>query len=288
MIDYEKLREAHKLYPQGYLKIIPIFNNDGELDYMNYSMDTDNAMPDYFYTLDDLIKKLKERTHPEPKYKVGQLLWYIDDENSIESFVTIKVEKDYENHPEYLYWDGTFWWNESQLFPTRQALIEHQIDYWRNQLEDELEQHVLTYCKPKFEGKIIGFGYDGHKITPDVQSNQIMRTNKGDEIQFIKGGIEPDIQSNQSQVDVDRCQHEFEYITVSGRTRCRQCGKFLYEECQHDYQMNDHGYMYCLKCNKRPPSNECQHESDGTHYDCGWPGANDGDTKCIKCGEFYR
>lgn len=32
----------------------------------------------------------------------------------------------------------------------------------------------------------------------------------------------------------------------------------------------------------------CQHESDGSFYDCGWIGANDGDTKCKKCVEFYK
>jgi hypothetical protein len=59
MIDYDKLQQVHKLYPMGQLKVIPIFDRRGNLETFNYSMEIEKVMADYFFSIDDLIKKLQ-------------------------------------------------------------------------------------------------------------------------------------------------------------------------------------------------------------------------------------
>lgn len=193
MIDYEKLGRL-----------------DGE-ELENYL----NGLVKYW---EDKVKETKELiakhklTKPEPKYKIGSVVFYRNDLRT-SSFRIDEIIEDGElwyinrndegdcgddegNFDQYL---------ESDLFPSRQALIEHQLQYWRAGLEDELEQHVSPYCEPF--------------------STCCKKCNE----EFSK--CECNFKSE--------CQPKHDHLWVRGK--CHDCGAEK-DECNHD------GYMTCRKC----------------------------------------
>lgn len=198
MIDYEKLKIAHELAfkfkPANRLKITYIYTNNGE---MYYHLSLEPASPNYeFASIDELIEKLQGLTKHEPKYKVG---WYL-----LHGHI---------RHTKFHDGDGFSMCEATSpecagliLFPSRQALIEHQLNYWSRLLQDE-EWHLSKELKS-----------DGKFDCDDCGAV----------------GITPDIQSNQSQVDVDGCQHSTNgniYI-IDGFNgskesfKCIKCGEF--------------------------------------------------------------
>jgi len=109
--------------------------------------------------LDELIKKLKELTKPEPKYKVGDTVWMLTgDELEIQSMVIGQIDEN--NQDGIWYADGEAecefkqcGWLEEQLYPTKQALIYSQIEHWQNMLfpeipECEHEEYIALSGKP--------------------------------------------------------------------------------------------------------------------------------------------
>lgn len=143
MIDYEKLKLAHNLYPQGYLKIIPIFDNNGELEYMNYSIEIQGQISDYFFTIDDLIAKLKELTRPKHKYHIGQEVWYTWNDE-IKSSKIEELEIDAYNKPMYTT-DANYHLKEQHLYPTKESLIDAQINYWLELVSDAVRDEMNGY-----------------------------------------------------------------------------------------------------------------------------------------------
>lgn len=186
MIDYEKLKLAHTL-----CKKIP---------YDSYSFDCwccTRFDSGFFYTLtfedehnftheyesediDDLITKLKELTEPKPKYKVGQLIWFVVD-SKIYSYNIENIEED--RCGDFIY-NGDDWKiYESDLYPTKQALIESQIAYWtslrehdaqRNQPEVDVDrcQHQVTFDSGFICVKCgVNLAYDGsNRICPEIEN----------------------------------------------------------------------------------------------------------------------
>ena len=139
----------------------------------------------------DLIDKHK-LTNPEPKYKQDDIVFMLHHD----MVQTLRIHEDASNYPAgYYYLTELGEICEAVLFPTRQALIEHQLQYWRGQLEDELEQHVSPYCEPKPDcQKCHNYRNANNKLGYDCLCNEMKK----------------DSQSNQPQVDVDRCQHEYD------------------------------------------------------------------------------
>ena len=228
MIDYEKLKVAQTIAEQHNLTLT--------ID--NFKLTHNRRANEWnFQDLDDCIKAMEatEITKPEPKYKVGQKIWVqshkFDCENVIsthafEGTVVPCIECDFglsEPYVRVISGNDEFSGPESICFLTRQSLIEHQLQYWQNQLEDELEQHVSPYCEPLKECKHCTDGWT-QQVTPSGKFT--------DAEKCIYCNDEPDIQSNQSQVDVDGCQHEFYAYyrnpsegTVVSR-KCIKCGEF--------------------------------------------------------------
>jgi hypothetical protein len=177
-IDYDKLKIAHELakeYANSSGDSIVIEHNCCFGCYVNVPCQMIiNQAPRKFDSIDDLISKLTELTQPrckcgnkldversicnecidkalksckpKPKYEVGSRMWYVNCDDEIESFI---VDRHSIDAGEFIYEDKDrySWLVEKQLYTSREALIEAQIDYWQNLLSEELEQHVSDYCK---------------------------------------------------------------------------------------------------------------------------------------------
>lgn len=166
MIDYDKLRIAHKLCLKNGYSFSCFFGGKDITGYFEQELIGDNyiiydieAGPilDEYENIDDLIAKLQELTQkeePKAKYKVGEFLYFIntnEPEWKIESSsVTCYPKPDGNNGFEYEFEGWTI--HENYLYPTKQALIETQIEYWQslhNHSEDKLEK---VECQHESDG----------------------------------------------------------------------------------------------------------------------------------------
>lgn len=158
----------------------------------------------------------EEPTKPDPKYKVNDTLFGIGYNQDIREEVVESISNGKETYG-YHFKDPFFSAWEYELFPTRLALIEHQIQYWRVQLANELEQHVSSYCEPKtcrFEmptcNAVDHYWINGHRVCCD------------------------DIKSNQPQVDDDRCHRCNVSLASNG-----QCGNLdCVDRCQPESKLD--------------------------------------------------
>lgn len=148
VIDYEKLKFAHELaekHQKQHEKEISI-----ELNFVHELVEYIlhyGSESDAFSCIDVLIEKLTELTQPEPKYKVGDILWYIHNNNPIEVIVAIDISNG-ERRFCARFLDESCLVDLDECYPSKQSLIEAQLDYWQEQLSEELEQHISPYCEP--------------------------------------------------------------------------------------------------------------------------------------------
>ena len=142
MINYNKLKLAHELaekitktninyrcdivvsyeYEEAGPAFIIDINNNGEPEFW-WSCDN----------IDSLIGKLQELTAPKPKYEAGQEVWFIDGDCK-PSMANITGTDYNEQEEEYRYGLDNFEYadcSESELYLSREALINSQIDYWK-------------------------------------------------------------------------------------------------------------------------------------------------------------
>lgn len=143
MIDYEKLQQAHELLKKYRIKTKEYALL--QMDFLCTDIGEDGIVKDYFTVeyilfagtfdtriifkhLDDLIEKLQELIKPEPKYKIGQKWWTLG--NLGKSF-EVEIVGVMGGDLDLAFPDGSCRYGTAkELFPTKQALIEHQIDYW--------------------------------------------------------------------------------------------------------------------------------------------------------------
>ena len=146
MIDYDKLKEAHKYLhhtnlwlehevgsknsPDGeYWSTIRILQDGGDVLYEDSNVDF-------------IIEKLKELT--KPKYKLRQKWWAIGNlggafEVEIVGIMGADVDLEYP--------DGSRRYGGiKELYPSREALIKSQLDYWRNQLLAAIDEQPTASC----------------------------------------------------------------------------------------------------------------------------------------------
>jgi hypothetical protein len=84
-------------------------------------------MPDMNFSDEDaLIEKLIELTPSEPKYEVGQDVWFLYMGFEINHF---KIQQLFLNNSGEWEYDNV---PESDLFTSRESLIESQIQYWQS------------------------------------------------------------------------------------------------------------------------------------------------------------
>lgn len=131
MIDYEKLKEAHELAKHAKIDLVTTVRTFEDGDCRLSAAITGGQ---HTNDMDGIISELKELTKPEPKYKIKQYVWLINDEDKPEQIYIIDIDacSDEMYKDEY----GN-WWLEEQLYPSCQALIDAQIEYWTSLKSEE-------------------------------------------------------------------------------------------------------------------------------------------------------
>ena len=247
MIDYQKLALAHELA-----------NKAGS--YICYAYENENGNFVNWVDLDQLILELKELTKPQPKYKVGQLV-YCFHRDEIISFIIedIKIT------------DSDVWYsyreNESQvnefietiLFSTRQALIDARIEYWQSLKHEETStcpKNVSMECEHEYTTQS-GFACAkcGYNAVKD-------------------GGADSDCDTGEMSYDT-YCKAIDFFRTNGGKCR----------EHENDDENFRKFQKYLLEGYFKNSDKGCKHE----HY-VKMPTLYDGGIvqKCKKCKEFYR
>ncbi len=131
------------------------------------------------------IKVRLSQSKPEPKFKVGDLWWYLDEANFMWHPKPKSLTITEENKGWYR--------DDDEWFPSRNALIQSQIDYWQSLKE------------------------------PDVESNQV---------QADVGSCQHEIRSKYGdciECGHGSCQHESDgkvYLSNPSKYLCKKCGEF--------------------------------------------------------------
>jgi len=126
MIDYDKLKLAHELILKVDEKYAIATHAACTFDtyYRLYAQNCD-WFEDY-ESIDELIAKLEELTESKPKYKIGDIVWFVI---LAREWLGIETEIDAIDDNKYHVSYG-HWMHENELYPTKAALIEAQIEYW--------------------------------------------------------------------------------------------------------------------------------------------------------------
>lgn len=241
MIDYEKLKIAHELAEK--LESKYVFRHEiGGISYVYCILDVSLAQPNWIIfentSIDVLIAKLTELTHPKTKYKVGDTVLFLSSGGCIGEGKIGGIDR-YSDKKYYITLEG--WCRESELYPTKHALIEAQIEYWLNQLKDiegfsELTgEYTLKTMSPTFEGKIKGFSHSKDKL------QKFECEHETDGINYLNSTNEKDTDPARNYLDTlhlmcrlcgerygySECHHESDGICfTSGNYKCKKCGEF--------------------------------------------------------------
>ncbi len=198
MIDYEKLKLAHELAlkTEGYFvgfyfgntiekkDEFTLFNSNGVIDRNFDSIDSliaklqelikpkfklcdacqrwlDNHIYDTGFPLmyvSEIVKECKEKRHIEKqKYQLGQEVWFVDC-NAVFSAVIDSIGIDEYRVDDGKNKTGKDWYHVSELYPSREALIVAQLEYWTRLKNEEKSTHSDDMSiSPTFEGEIKGF-----------------------------------------------------------------------------------------------------------------------------------
>lgn len=128
MIDYGKLIEdlkkieSHCKDTKSIAEACIIFNGENLMAKFVFSIPFDELRNPRIYEHAE-----KELTQPEPKYKIGQKVWFIHYTNAW-IFLEGKIES-IDNDRYFTYGN---WMNESELYPSKEALIQAQLEYWQS------------------------------------------------------------------------------------------------------------------------------------------------------------
>lgn len=163
MIDYEKLKEAHELAENlnsrvsvNVCYLVADKNPTFILDCSDFKRNITS------YNIEAIIDRLKELTKPEPKYKVGNSCWYYC-EGEIFNYIPSSIEWDDNRHVWACKNEHQHRIDENELYPSRIDLIEAQLNYWREMLDEEFQltpkdtADAIKCFTPPFEGEIKGF-----------------------------------------------------------------------------------------------------------------------------------
>ena len=176
MIDYDKLKIAHTIAAKINRGLFTC--NFHSPDFLEFSFTSNDGAHYVMRDIDDAILKLTEMSKPKQKYALNSIVYALDGFNGI---IEVKIHHTYitsthTNMKIYVSTRGAKY-AESELYPTREALIEAQIDYWQKlRCQDGLHAYdtdssICLYCDtkqfsqpPKFEGKVEGFTPETVKV----------------------------------------------------------------------------------------------------------------------------
>jgi len=129
MVDYDKLNYAHDLTEKYY-------EQTKTMTWIKIMISSVSDLIGYQWTalhdcllkcedIDELIAELEKQTRAKPKqkYAVGDVFWYIGSNGIFNFTITQK-------HLELID-EEIFGWSEDELYPTREALIDAQVEYWQ-------------------------------------------------------------------------------------------------------------------------------------------------------------
>lgn len=274
MIDYEKLRVAHEILDtvEGFAWINTNYSCiSGTCEYtLTLGLNPNKEDIFHFDDIDDLIEKLEELTHPNPKYAVGQEV-FVRFGDDIHQFKIDEIIHD--DGFWYLHYisdggEGEFHqYREDIIYPSREALIDAQINYWTG-LRTPIHSKVCPKC--------------GEKRVADGMCWAM-------------------------NCDYKECDHKY---TFESGFACEKCGENRYRKIREIQQAPVVGNIskesaqhaaetvskICRKNEEKSTHEEdmskasaCVHENDGLcHNMRRSPDGTKWDSKCKHCGEFYR
>lgn len=148
MIDYKKLKLAHSL-------ILQVNEKYSLATYVSCQYDTYHRLHalnsewfEDFEDLDDLIAKLKELVASKPRYELKQEVWFVVSGEIKKRYIS-QIYKNSETD-DYIIQAGGYSSIECNFYPSREALIQAQIDYWESlKFEDAIE-----YVRKNHDGTI--------------------------------------------------------------------------------------------------------------------------------------
>ena len=235
MIDYEKLKIANELAKKiKYETRFHIGDNvNASSDFGRFFFSTsiyfDNDV-EVYSNLDELIARLQELTQSKPKYEVNQLVWYLDlPVNKIHCGTIAKVRDG-----EYVI-DGSMNgtkddYTESELYPTKQSLIEAQCRYWGEMLckenggtFDGVKCLRDEYCQ--VSGAKLG-KISSENLTPQEKSTLLKVPYEQDSIAKCQHGI---TSRNCYECVLGECQHESDgamRLSYPAQHKCKKCREF--------------------------------------------------------------
>src|SRR6266446_1473769 len=272
MIDYEKLKECFDLAENidCQFTVTLRFNRlEADLYQINYEKLSDGLYHkhDSYRDINECLKKLQELKQPKPKHKYerNSCMWTLSEEHEPEEFY-IHLRDTADDGEQILYGNRISWKLEEELYLTKSELIEAQIDYWKNQLAEELEQDISPYCRP-------------------LGKQEAQEQNLSSCCSIHAGTLE-------------ECREEPELWKYKDYLKglCAPTQFNKPKECQHEYKktLDKSGMNVVSVCHKCLDMKiHCLHKSDGINYD---NKTNEGHTyaapenvhlKCIKCGERY-
>ncbi len=140
MIDYQKLKVVHELAIKlPYARFIYKNNYHDEEVWFGVTYAGEKEEEGIFMQdIDELIETLKELTNagePKPKYKVGDEVFFLGDFGNTLKFIINGVDADSEE--KYYSYEIDEWFLEEQLYPSKLALIEAQIEHWTELKNEE-------------------------------------------------------------------------------------------------------------------------------------------------------
>jgi len=164
MIDYDKLRQAMDLAKKYEICM--------QIGLTTYSDGIQEAschgflFNKHFENIDGLLKIFGElnQPKPEPKFKIGETVWFIDCDENINNLLIYRIET--EDDISYFDDNGYCVTEKDILYPSKEALIQAQIDYWSNLMPKdnssleaahkeimELELNPMPKCHHESDGR---------------------------------------------------------------------------------------------------------------------------------------
>lgn len=221
-INYEKLKIAHELLISNDKYYLTWRACQKSCDFELQEYGSDNEWYFDADNIDDLIEKLTELTLTKPKYKEKEFIWVMQEDNRPHHKKILNIRFD-THDKEYICEitnciDEPYWITEDSLHPTKQALIESQIEYWSSLLDTQTNQPQVDIdsCQESI-GK-------HHELEDEDCQHE-----KNNFLYSFMGFTHYKCRDCAQNFTKEECQHESDgpsYVDLNYRKHCKKCGGF--------------------------------------------------------------